>query len=199
MDLTFTVGVIGAVAASVAAVAGIGSWRAGNRAAALTRIEEERRHAELTPQFKLELRDPSMIRTQLIISFEGPAALEQLDSIEMTIRDDMPSRAEFTAGHGVSTGEIKKQIWGPLRFVHGVNGGSQDGRTVEPFSLPVGESRPFSVEPTLAPRWIDPKHWEDKYDGTPLRLTLECKREGFKPWSVKVEVPLDTTPQFYSF
>lgn len=200
MDLTFTVGVVGAVAASVAAVAGIGSWRAGNRAAALTKIEQERRHAELAPQFKLELKDPGMTRTMLTVSLEGPAALDHLDSIELTIRDDMPDRAELTAGHGVSAEEIRRQIWGPLRFVHGVDGGSQDGRTVGPFSLPVGESRPFAVDATVTPHWQrNPQTWRDQWEGARMRLTLVCRRDGFEPWTVKAEVPLNPSPRYRSF
>ncbi|HEV2347382.1 MAG TPA: hypothetical protein VGS97_25025 [Actinocrinis sp.] len=188
----------------VAAVAAVGSWKAAGRsdkaATALTSIERDRWHAEMTPKFKITLKDPSMTRTVLYVGLEGPTTLSHLDTIEMTIRDDMPGRAELTAENGVSADEIRQQIWGPLRFVRGVDGGSSDGRTVDTFELPVGESRPFAVDVTLSPHWYsDPQAWRDQWDGTPLRLTLKCTREGFEPWTVKSEVPLSVPPRFQAW
>lgn len=196
MDLTFTVSAVSAGAAVVAAIAASGAWRAGNRSAKLTEIELERRHSELSPMFGFGLdRSGGGRQSRLTVSLNAPAALGRLDEITMTIRDDVPDRAQLAVATGstVPPEDVARQIWGPLRFVHGVDGGSSDGRTVTPFALPVGESRPFALEPTLAPPWSNSQAgwWENQYAGKPLRLTLECRREGYEPWTVKVEVPLE--------
>jgi hypothetical protein len=66
-----------------------------------------------------------------------------------------------------------------------------------PFDLPVGESRRFAAEPTPPPPWSKDQAdgWHRQYDGTPLRLTVTCRRDGVGSWTLKYEIPLVTPPR----
>lgn len=197
MDLA--IAIIGTIATLTAAVAAVGAWRAASRsdkaATALTAIEQDRRHGELTPQLRFQFKDPGNGQPLLRVYLDGPASLNYLDRIDLTIRDDMPGRAQFPQIGALTPEQIERQIWGPYRFTPHVDGASQDGRTMAPFDLPVGESRPFALEPTLAPPWSNDQGnwWRNKYKDTPLRLTLECHKDGHEPWLLKFEVHLVET------
>ena len=121
---------------AVAAIAAVGAWwaaRSSSQAsAAMTAIERRRWHADLTPQFELACRVTSGERATLRVALVGPAALDRIDRVTVRIRDDIPGRAPVTPG-GPTAEEIARQVWGPYRFVPGVDGADQDrplGRTV---------------------------------------------------------------------
>jgi hypothetical protein len=180
---------------AVAAIAAVGAWwaaRSSSQAsAAMTAIERRRWHAYLTPQFELTCRVTSGERATLRVALVGPAALDRLDQVTVHIRDDIPGRAPVTPG-GPTAEEIARQIWGPYRFVPGVDGADQTGRSVAPFELLLGDWRPLTLERTPAPTWSsDATGWRRQYNDQPVRLTLACVREGDEPWTVPQEVRVD--------
>jgi hypothetical protein len=91
------------------------------------------------------------------LAIDGPDDLDRIDALSIRIRDDIRHRTELSRSIGtqVTPEQIRGQIWGPLRFHHGTDGGSADGRSVEPFPLEVGESRPLLMRPTVKPGWTD--------------------------------------------
>ena len=135
----------------VTAVAAVGAWRAARSSsqasAAMTAIERRRWHADLTPQFEVRCRVMSGERAKLGVALVGPAALDRLDQVTVRIRDDVPGRAPVTPS-GPTAEEIARQVWGPYRFVPGVDGADQPGRSVAPFGLLLGDWRPLALERT---------------------------------------------------
>lgn len=193
------IAILGTVGTLIAAVAAVGSWKAAARsdkaASQMTAIERDRRHGELTPQLRFQFKDPGNGQPLLRVYLDGPPSLNRLDRIELTVRDDMPNRAQFATIGTVTPEQVAKQVWGPYKFVRGVDGASQDGRTMAPFELLVGESRPFAMEPTSPPPWSNDQAdwWRNQYKGTPLRIALVCHRDGYEPWTLKFEVQLEET------
>ncbi|MGW4422551.1 hypothetical protein [Streptosporangium sp. NPDC004631] len=192
-----------AFAALLSASAAFGAWRTAHltkkATAALTAIEARRWHADMNPQFEVTCARARMgdhasdTRAELRIRFTGPPALHKL-TITATIRDDWPDRESTLAG-GPTQEQLDVQIWGPYRFVHGVDGGSQDGRTISPFTLLVGDGRPFALERTPSPRWADAAGWRQRYEEAKVRLALQCVHEDDAPWTVHLEVPVDEPKQ----
>jgi hypothetical protein len=203
VDTTITV--IGLIAAVLSSVGALGVWRAASQAnraseqanaaaVAVAAIESQRRHVELTPQLLLELESEDDNSTTLRVSVDGPDYLDRVDALSVYTRDDIPGRAGLSRSIGtqITPEQIRTQIWGPLRFQHSSDGGSADGRSVEPFPLAVGESRPLLMRPTVKPPWNnDTAGWRRKYDGKPLRVTVTCRREGYEPWVFQREVQRD--------
>ncbi|MFF7183577.1 hypothetical protein [Streptomyces sp. NPDC008121] len=100
MTTTDTIAALALAVAVVAAVAAIGSWRAARNAngaaQALSRIEQQRLHADLTPNFRCtvvanQARSTAMLRVHL----EGPPGLLSHHALEITtsLRNDNPHRA----------------------------------------------------------------------------------------------------------
>ncbi|MER6175722.1 hypothetical protein [Streptosporangium sp. NPDC001681] len=189
-----------AIIAGIALFGSFGAWRtafhAKQAAAALTAIEARRWHADMTPTFDVTcarewLGDTIGERALLRIRFTGPPGLDKL-TIKVTVRDDWPDRTSILAG-GPTQEQIKAQVWGPCRFIHGVDGGSEDGRAAAPFSLLPGDGRQLALDRTGSPHWAIPTDWRQRYDGAPLRLALHCAHGDDKPWTVHYEVPIDET------
>lgn len=164
-------------------------------------LEGQRRQAEMTPHFRVSYDWES---DRLTVLLAGPPQLEQLDSLTVRIRDDHPWRAEGSplAG-GPSQEEVAAHIWGPYRFIPGTGPGASPGsdigaadatgRVTRTRGMPVGESLPFFLQPTMPPRWSQQpvENWR-RERGTIVRLQLDCIREGWNPWSLACEI--DTAP-----
>jgi len=60
--------------------------------------DSDRRHAELTPRFRItvEPANPGIDTLKMVIYLRGPAELERLDQLTVSIRDDNPWRSEGT-------------------------------------------------------------------------------------------------------
>lgn len=187
--------ILGGVAALVAAIASVGSWvaarQANHAAATLARIERDRWHADLTPKFEVTCQTTGGDRAQLRVALVGPAGLDRLDRVIVSVRDDIRGRRPVTAG-GPSAEQIAQHVWGPYRFVPGVDRADQTGRTVAPVELHLGDWRPFALERTPPPPWSgDIETWRRQYDSQPLRLTLTCHRQGDQPWTVPIELAIN--------
>jgi hypothetical protein len=186
-------------AAERSATAAEGSAAAAASTAALDR---ERRHAELTPRFLVSLgqANPGVETKRLYVYLIGPPELERLDELTVTIRDDHPWRGQGRQLAGGPTPEqVARQIWGPYRFtpgtgpgadaVRGIPGADPTGRITPTRGMPVGEGLQFSLEPTLPPPWSQqpPEDWR-RERGPVVRLQLECRRDGWDPWTLVGEV-----------
>ncbi|MDX2757930.1 hypothetical protein [Streptomyces europaeiscabiei] len=188
--------------AALSAVAAAGAWRAAHRstttATTVARIEQDRWHAELMPQFDITIERGEGDRATLSVRLDGPLPLRRLDEIRIEIAqsDDMSYTAR-TPGPPTQD-ELDAQVWGPFQFTHGADGADASGKTVAPFALEVGKGRPFSIGRTRPPYWQlgDDRdaRWRDQWLNKPMRLVLTCRREGFTLWTVpqEVEVPGST-------
>lgn len=192
--VNLAVAILGAVGTVMAAGAAVGSLlaaRQANRAAAtLAMIERHRWHADLTPQFEVTCTATSGDRATLRVAFVGPPGLDRLDQVTVSIRDDIRGRAPVIAG-GPTAEQIARQVWGPYRFVRGVDGADENGRSVAAVELLLGDWRPFALEQTPPPPWwggggVD--GWRKQYADQPVRLTFTCHRQDDEPWTVPREV-----------
>ena len=148
--------------------------------------------AELSPRFEITCyRATTGNRADLRLTFTGPSALDRLDGVTVTVRDDRTNRTSVTMG-GPSDEELARVVWGPYRFVPGVNGADALGKAIPNFSLDRQETARLALEESLAPRWVsDHSFWRQQYADHPLRLMIICTRAGHKPWNVIVDVPIE--------
>ncbi len=155
------------------------------------KLEVQRRHSELTPRFRLKWEFQSGTDVlRLTVLLTGPVPLERLDGLTLTVRDDNPWRREPTPisqANGITPEQLAQQVWGPYRLRPGITTGTQtprsgpadpSGREIRTSGMPVGESLPFVLEPTLPPPWSgqSPEQWRDQ-QGARLRLQLRCDRD----------------------
>jgi hypothetical protein len=197
-----------AVAARSAAAADLSADaadKAAGAAAITAGLDADRRHAELTPRFRITCAqsNPGADSMSLVIHLLGLPELERLDGLTVVIRDDHPWRGQGTplAG-GPTPEEIARQIWGRYRFtpgtgpsadsVRGIPGADPTGRTTPTGGLPVGEELQFQLEPNHAPLWSQQSldAWQQQM-GPWLRLRLECHREGQPPWVLPCEMKIE--------
>lgn len=179
----------------------VASERSAVASEARAALEGQRRHAEMTPRFRITVApaNPGSDSLRLGVFLVGPPELDRLDSLTVTIRDDHPWRAQGSplAG-GPSTEEVAAQIWGPYRFMpgtgpgadstKGIPGADPTGRVTPTRGMPVGEALPFFLEPTRPPQWsAQPlENWRHER-GPAIRLQLECRRDGWEPWTLTCE------------
>lgn len=189
--------------AALSTGAAFGSWRAArqsNRTAdAVARIERERWHADLTPQFRITIGEVRGDRATLDVQLTGPLSLRRLDEIAVAVvpSDDL-DRTPRLAG-SVSQEEVDAQVWGPFRFRPGADGADPTGHSVAPFALRVGQGRPFAAERTRPPHWEEGEdlvgQWRRRWAGRPMRLVLTCRRAGDDVWVVPYDVEVPQSAQ----
>ncbi|MHB8290389.1 MAG: hypothetical protein ACYDEY_14390 [Acidimicrobiales bacterium] len=176
--------------------------RSASAAETTAALDQQRRHAEITPHFRVTCQrgNAEVDRLDLRLFLIGPPELERLDTLVVVVRDDHPWRNTATQLAGGPTAEaVAKQIWGPYRFVPGVGPGADPvrgipgadltGRTTPTGGMPVGEELRFALEPTQPPPWSHQtqRDWQREL-GTKLRLKLECGRIGWEPWPLTCEI-----------
>ena len=189
------IGAIGAVTAALIAAWAAGqsrlsSTQANAAATTLARIETERRHGELTPHFRVIFAPAGsgMSRCEPSVKLVGPAGLNRIDNLTLTILDDHFRRADATNIVGSVTKEqIERQIWGPYRLVAGV--GPDDSRadetgwqTVYNHPIPVGEELPFPIDTVPPPPWsqLSPTEWQNMQKK--LRFALNATHSQYGTW-----------------
>lgn len=187
-----------AIAALLSLATAAAAWEATARASdiaeTLATIERDRWHTELTPNLDVEIRRPSAgARATLKVTLQGPAALERLDGIIVTVRDDGLDRTPLTPPPP-TVEDVAQQIWGPLHFIPGIDGVTDPGRATPSFALELGDYRPFDMRNTQPPPWQEDSEanarWRDEYRNQTVRLKIECRREGHKPWFIHKELPI---------
>jgi len=122
----------------------------------------------------------------MLLELTAPDSLDRLDEVTVRIRDDQPDR-QPRPGSQLTQEQITAVIWGPYRLRPAMENTDPDGRQHGPFRLPKGEPYPVQLEPSVAPSWAGP-NWRNQYDGTPIRLEIVCRREGYEPWVIPAEV-----------
>lgn len=199
--MSLVLAIIALVVAIVSAVAAIGSWRtairANKTAGSVARIETARRHAELTPEFKVTLtrtgnsNDEAYLDVKLI---HGPSAI---DEVVISILDET-GQDHWARGlpANLSQHDADLFIWGPWEFNIGAREQVENYRSTKP--------RPYSqlngknwdhlhMVRTRAGAWMaghTNDQWQAEHSG-PLRLKFTCKIAGHEPWYVLYEVAWD--------
>jgi hypothetical protein len=44
------------------------------------------------------------------------------------------------------------------------------------------------LERSVPPSWTDAGAWRRDYTGKPVRIAITCRREGYEPWVIPLEV-----------
>lgn len=207
MEAWNAVAALGSVAA-----AAVAAWAArqsrqsateANRAATrMTRIEEQRRHSELCPQFELTAKGSQttdLVDVTLQVKLLGPIGLDRLDKLTVTIRDDYFRRHEGSnLAAGPTPEEVNRQVWGPYRLKVGVGPDEARpdpvGKSITYDSpIPIGEGIPLVLEPTPFPPWA-PSMRKDSWRqlvGEHIRITLHAEQDDHgvcNSWSLPCEI-----------
>ncbi len=191
---------IGTVASAVAAGFALLSARKANETAqaahrtaeTLAVIERHRWHADLTPEITAEFVN-RLGQYTLRISLTGPAGLDRLHFVTVTMQDEGGiDRSGHSLAGGLPAHEVQAVVWSPYRFTPGSDGTDTRGRAPAPFSLERGQWRPFSIEVPPAPHWMQHDWWEPYYADKPIRLTFECEHVDHAPWTIPFEIPART-------
>ncbi|MFD5559057.1 hypothetical protein [Kitasatospora griseola] len=192
-----------AVAAIAAVVAvGLSVWatlqakaaaRASERTAAeVARIEQQRWHRELTPELDFRLVPKGSDHWLLTVELTGPAGLDRLDRITLTVRDE--AGVDHTPRtRDITPEEVEAVIWGPVRFQPRVDHVREPGREAVLESVDRGEPAVRAVDATVPPRWIDNlQDWQRRNDRLPLRLRAVCEHADHdQPWIIVTEIPVE--------
>ena len=191
---------ISAGATVIAAGAAIASWRAAkssnSTSNSLAKIEKERRHAELRPVFKVRCEKyPNDEIFYLILKLDGPAGLDRVDTLKISIRDNQ--RMPIEDPNGLRTKEeIGAQIWAPFCFSPMVDGSSADGRYIPYSDLKLGDECRFQLQRVSAPPWNQTggqKWWREQGLTPWLKISILCKNSEMEPWTIpwEIETPLE--------
>ena len=170
---------VSSVAAAASALAAVFAYLASRQ---LAKVEQDRRHDELTPEFRVELRDVNAKAktAKLAIELSGPSALDQLDAIVVSFRTD-----------GMMRGVVDN-VFGPVRFERDIDDAP---KRTESAAKPIkrGEFVILQVEATSshADGWDDDA-WQKMFRRQPIRLRIDCVRTGHDPWFVTLDV--DSSP-----
>lgn len=200
MDLTSGLNLI---AAAGAAVGAIGAWRAAAKslessrdaaaaAASLTGIEQERRHVELSPKFKVTLTEgwqgiPD--NGQLEVELVGPTGLDYLDQVTIAVLNEAWVERLGKLPTGTTEEQAARFVWGPWEFSTGARVQIADERTSNPYRYSRVNGRNVQRLPLVRTRpgsWMtgtSPEDWRRQQPG-PMRLLITCHRAPFEPWYV---------------
>ena len=190
--------ILGLGLAGVGSVGSFGAWRA---AVILSRIERQRRRAELTPQFEITctVDADAAGHAELRVILRGPDTLDGLDEVTIRILDErwLDHGARLTPG-GPSAEDIAKHIWGSWEFNPGASAQVADNRTTLPqtYSRTTGKDWDrLSLIPTTPPHWssMTQRQWLRRTDGHPLRLMISCRLADYQ-WELPYDVPVKVNP-----
>lgn len=173
-------------------------------------LDRDRRHADLTPRFRVTFRRPQDPELALDLGFRlaGPPELERVDELLVTILDDDGWRYRGQFRTGLRDSQLKTQVWGPYRFNEGIGPGVDPlsgafgtdpaGRATLVRDIAVFEDVWLSLEPTGPPPRTEETTWSRLPEAeltawwhkqsTTLRLRLSCRREGWEPWTLFCEI-----------
>ncbi|GHE33398.1 hypothetical protein GCM10017673_40430 [Streptosporangium violaceochromogenes] len=185
-----------AVAALLSAGAAVGAWRTAcqskEAATTLTLVEKRRWHAERTPQFNVTCTAMSDGNTaNLVVTLIGPSALDRIDRLILTVRDENRKEPSPLAG-AADAEQLAAYVWGPYRLRPLGAEADRTGRTALPADLPLGESQVYTLERSIPPHWVsDAGQWRRERDNAPVRISLYCERDGDDPWTVPMEIPVE--------
>lgn len=185
---------ISAAAAGLSAVAAGGAWWAARRSAAtaetLASIERDRRHEDLTPDIALSFTGRFGDNGSITVHLAGPDSLGDLTAVQLEmVNDDMDHRV-LNPTPDLTQADADAHVWGPFRFVPGVDGADRNGRQTGAVPLEMGRGRPFAVERTRPGHWMEgmaADGWQDRYTHLPIRVRVTCRR-GEETWVLAREL-----------
>ena len=195
---------IAAIAAIAAAVAAIGSWQAAAKANSIANemavVERSRRHEELTPKFEVSCTastaSEGYANLHLRLSNGG---VDQLDQVTATILDET-DQDHWAGGppSGMTLAQARAFVWGPWEFNTGASEQVVSNRESRPLQCSRVGGRNWillSLTRTRPGSWmtgLTNAEWKRDHPG-PLRLHLDCRSDGYEPWSLirEVEVTLE--------
>ncbi|GLW58136.1 hypothetical protein [Kitasatospora phosalacinea] len=198
IDETFWAGV--AALATVAAL-GLSVWAtlqakwaaqaSARTAEEVARIERDRWHRELTPELDFRLVPKGADHWRLEVELTGPAGLDRLDRITLTVRDEA-GVDHIPRTPGIDPAEAAAVIWGPVRLQPVVDGVRAPGRESVLEKVERGEPVVRAIDATAAPSWYQLPDWRERNKDLPLRLHAVCEYGEHRPWIVVVELPVPT-------
>jgi hypothetical protein len=154
---------------------------AQREAGTVAQIEQDRRRSELTPKFGFSFTADSDQTATLTAEFTGPAELDRLDEVVITILDEPVDRWGHGYPQGVSEDEARLFVWGPWHFNTGASVQIADRRTTQRLALDRTNGKnivPLPLERTRPGRWMtgtSQEKWLQDRGGT-LRLHIACRR-----------------------
>jgi hypothetical protein len=193
------------IVAALAAVATAEYARRANRSAAdsaraaaeTARLDADRRHDELTPQFHLtftERGDGAADQGELRVELTGPPGLDHLDEVTASILDDGQAN-HWADGRpaGITAEQARRFVWGPWEFNTGASAQVADNRTSRPrpYSRAAGANWDrLSLRRTRPGHWMetDAERWRKQQPG-PIRLQITSRR-GDDQWTDLYQVPV---------
>jgi hypothetical protein len=208
---------LAAVVAAFAAFASRTAARQANQAAAkasdaadvLAQIEQQRRHSELTPKFRIrcqvqeEWPDPGF--AILFVMLAG-GELEALDTVTLTILNTAAIRP-WGLPNDVTVTEAEEVLWSGWEFDTFFTGGAGK-RALMASSHRQSKPRAFSrhdgkdwcqllLRRTAPPTWQNwaQEEWRAKWATFPLRLSLDCRVEGHQAWTVYQNVKIESNSE----
>jgi hypothetical protein len=219
-----TAGALGSVlSAVVAAFAAFGSrtasrqankaaTKAGATADLLAKIEQQRRHRELTPKFRVRgqvLDDSAYPGFAILFVMLSDGLLETLDAVTITILNTVEIQP-WGLPEGVTEADAEGVLWSGWEFDTFLTGGVGQG-AVKALSHRQSKPRSFSrregkdwyqilLRRTAPPAWDNnwtEEKWRMKWETFPLRLSLDCYLAGHQSWIVYENVtvkPCDPKP-----
>lgn len=205
--------VLSATIATVAAFWSRAAARQANEAAAkasataeaVAEIEKQRRHRELTPDFRVRaaiLDDSAYPGFAVLFVMFLDGQVDALDSVTITILNTVDLRP-WNLPHGITETEAEGVIWSGWEFDNFFIG-SRDPRAKRASSHRQSKPRPFSrpegkdwyellIRRTQPPHWSSQtkEEWRRQYDEIPLRLSLDCRLAGHEPWIIYKSVTVE--------
>ena len=192
-DMSFPWDTVASVfSAAAAGGALLAAGRANQTAEAVARIERERRHEELTPQFDIDFRE-------LTNHWSGPL-------LPQRSRRPRPPRRSHDHHRRRRHGPHRAQSWPRAHAGHGrrprvgavpLHPPQRPGRRQRAqggaVPLPGRPGRPLSMERTRPGHWTEGQTqalWQQGYADQPIRLRMVCRR-GDEEWVIarRVENP----------
>lgn len=174
------------LAAGFAAFSGNESRKANEAARKMAKIDEERRHRELTPQFQFDwdILNPPFQR--LGIKLVDPIDIQHLDRVTLTIRDSKKHHGKYSGTR--TQEEIDSCIWAPLRFSPGLEGTSQDGRVAICPELVKLDVFHFQLGKTSVAPWTTEDWWKEYVWSLPIKIDILCELSGYRNWNLSYEI-----------
>jgi hypothetical protein len=181
---------------------------AGATANTVAEIEKQRRHQELTPNFRVraaildDSKSPGFgFAVLFVMLLDGQ--LDTLNEVTVSILNTVDLRP-WNLPESVSETEAENFIWSGWEFDTWFVNPKGDPRSKLAANHRQSKPRSFSrregkdwfellLRRTRPPEWDDRtnEEWQRQYDEVPLRLALNCNLAGHEPWIVYKSVTIE--------
>lgn len=100
---------------------------------------------------------------------------------------------------GVSQKEAEAFVWGPWEFNEDASNRVANSRTSRPRHYSRADGKNWEIlelRLTRPGRWMlmSIESWQEQQKGEPIRLSIACRRKGYEPWTLHLEVQPDKGP-----